>query len=113
MFLTKMSVNFNSKSVISNPRGKPATGILRPIFNWGNNILCSGTIINIDNLEIYEFGKWYEVHVDFFLVDRDAYYELYKFDKFVKCGMELSIQAGNSTIGKAVLLKIIKIPAEL
>lgn len=84
-----------------NDNGLEARSILRPAFNFGKELLFSGTIKNDNSLQQYLFEKEYVVKVEFPTIE-DEVYEAIK--PLIKIGMNLNIQTGSKIIGKAKLL---------
>lgn len=101
---TTMKIRFKEHPGRIGADGMPGDGIFRPAFNFGNNILCSGQIINTHNYPLYKFDEWYEVDVCF-LVDKEGY-EFYGMDSLISIGMELNMQAGSQVIGQAIMLSV-------
>ena len=71
----------------------------RPVFNFGDDLLFSGTVVG--NHEEYTPNQIYNVEIDFFTIEEDAY-EAIK-DKLIP-NYGLTIQEGSKIIGFATLL---------
>lgn len=84
-----------------NDNGLEARSILRPAFNFGKELLFSGTIKNDNSLQQYLFEKEYVVKVEFPTIEDEAYEAI---KPLIKIGMNLNIQTGSKIIGKAKLL---------
>lgn len=88
----------------SSDDGLDARNILRPVFNFGEDMLFSGTIKNDSSFTKYLYEKEYVVKVEFHTIENEAY-EAVK--PLIDLDMNLSIQMGSRTIGKAKLLDYI------
>jgi hypothetical protein len=81
--------------------GLDASNTLRPAFNFGEDLLFSGTIINDSSFQKYLYEKEYVIKIEFPTIEDEAY-EAVK--PLIKIGMDLNMQTGSKTIGKAKLL---------
>lgn len=81
-----------------------AKKILRPAFNFGENLLFSGTVESDGIIETYIFEKIYVVQVQFPTIEGEAYQAI---KHLIKIDMNLDIQNGSRIIGKAKLLHYI------
>ncbi|WP_139993707.1 hypothetical protein [Paenibacillus paridis] len=70
--------------------------INRPGINLGNNLIFSGTITPIDNIEKFIRGNWYEVNIEMPNVENEAYQNI---SPFIVTGNTLTIQTGARKIG--------------
>ena len=71
----------------------------RPVFNFGDELLFSGTVVSDDNEYIY--NKEYTVDIEFFTIEDEAYNAL---QSHLRPGMGLTIQEGSRITGIATLL---------
>ena len=95
MLKTKAEIRFTLE-------GRNYTGELklRPVFNFGEELLFSG-VIKSDN-KMYFYNKPYTVDIDFFTIEDEAYAAV---QPLLQNGMNLAIQEGsNKIIGIAKLL---------
>lgn len=81
--------------------GLDASKTLRPAFNFGEDLLFSGTIKNDSSLQKYLYEKEYVIKVEFPTIEDEAYEAI---KPLIKIGMDLNMQTGSKTIGKAKLL---------
>jgi hypothetical protein len=72
---------------------------LQPVFNFGKDLLFSGTIKSDDKEYLYR--KKYEVDIDFFTIYGEAYDAV---KPALKPDMGLTIQAGKRILGIAKLI---------
>ena len=84
--------------------GLDVSNALRPAFNFGEDLLFSGTIKNDGSVQKYLYEKEYVIEVEFPTIEDEAY-EVVK--PLIKIGMDLNIQTGSKTIGKAKLLEYV------
>ncbi|GLC30962.1 hypothetical protein [Clostridium omnivorum] len=92
-----LKINENS----SNDDGLEARNTLRPAFDFGEDLLFSGTIKNDSSLQKYLYEKEYVVKVEFPTIEDEAYEAI---KPLIKIDMDLNIQTGSKIIGKAKLL---------
>ena len=71
---------------------------LRVAFNFGSGLLFTGEIIS--DHPVYSYNETYDVNVDFFTVEDDAYAALLP---VLKPGMGITMQAGSRILGTAEL----------
>jgi hypothetical protein len=81
--------------------GISAKATIRPAFNFGEELLFSGTVESDSECEMYLYQNVYVVKVTFPTIEGEAY-EAVK--PLIKIGMNLDIQNGSRVIGKAKLL---------
>ncbi|NLK96351.1 MAG: hypothetical protein GX275_14380 [Clostridiales bacterium] len=85
----------------SSDDGLDAKIILRPAFNFGEDMLFSGTIKKDSSLQKYLYEKEYVVKVEFPTIEDEAYEAV---RGLIDLDMDLNIQIGSRIIGKAKLL---------
>ena len=71
----------------------------RPVFNFGDGLLFSGTVVSENNE--YVHNRTYSVDIEFFTVEDEAYNAL---QSVLRPGMGLTIQEGSRITGIATLL---------
>jgi hypothetical protein len=92
---------FNPNKSSSINDGLSAKATIRPAFNFGKELLFSGTVESDSECEMYLYQNVYVVKVTFQTIDGEAY-EAVK--SVIKIGMNLDIQNGSRVIGEAKLL---------
>ena len=84
-----------------NKKGYSTKYILRPAFNFGRNLLFSGSIKNTSNVEVYLYNEKYEVDVEFPTIEDEAYEFV---QPLLEIGKLITIQNASLVIGEAVIL---------
>jgi hypothetical protein len=92
---------FNPNKSSSINDGISAKATIRPAFNFGEELLFSGTVESDSEYETYLYQNVYVAKVKFQTIDGEAY-EAVK--PLIKIGMNLDIQSGSRIIGEAKLL---------
>lgn len=92
---------FSPEESSSTSDGICAKNILRPAFNFGEELLFSGTIISDNENEQYLYKSTYVVNVKFPTIDNEAYEAI---QPLIKIGMDLAIQNASRIIGESKLL---------
>ncbi|MBP2114932.1 hypothetical protein [Paenibacillus silagei] len=75
--------------------------IIRPGFNFGNNIIFSGSVIPLNAVEALAEGEWYEVEIEMNTIEKDA---MKAVGHLVNIGGGFFIQIGVQRIGKGEII---------
>ena len=80
-------------------RNYSGKNVLRPAFNFGEDLLFSGQIKG--DTDKYLYNQEYDVDIDFFTIEGEAYEAV---QPLLKVDMDLAIQEGSRIIGLAKLV---------
>ncbi len=97
MIRAKMDIVFFKEK---NTKNYKCDSILRPSFMVGEGMLFSGQINGKGTNGEYLLGGKYEVSVDFFTINDEAYIHT---KHLINLGMTMNIQLASKVIGEAVL----------
>lgn len=92
---------FNPKESLSKGDGLCTKNILRPAFNFGEELLFSGTIKSESENEKFLYQSNYVVEVEFPTIEDEAYEAI---QPLIQIGMNLNIQIASRIVGDAKLL---------
>lgn len=107
MLITKMEIRFYKNAATLGYFH--ANSILRPAFNFGQDLLFSGTIIYEGSTEKYLVLKDYIVGIDFSTITNEAYTYI---KSSIEIGMYLNIQLASKVIGEARMIDFVYVDDE-
>ncbi|MEK4852804.1 hypothetical protein NST04_23335 [Paenibacillus sp. FSL H7-0756] len=96
MLLLKAKILFDKLS-----KDISTKSIIRPGFNFGNNIIISGSVIPLNAVETLAEGEWYEVEIEMNTIEIEA---MEAVAHLVNIGGEFFIQIGVQRIGKGEII---------